>query len=204
MGCLMSFLPSLPTRTNLSDVVKSFPKGWEAIFDFHDQVLRGRSPLTIAERELIAAYVSTLNQCKFCWNAHRVYAESYGVPPETLDALLANPDAPAVDARMRPVLSYVKKLTLAPKSVESADVEAMLKAGWSEEAVADANKVTALYNFMNRIVTGMGVDPFQDFYGRRLEAVRAQPLDDREAANQRDLDTRNYRNYGKQLGVVTD
>ncbi|GAB4124427.1 MAG: carboxymuconolactone decarboxylase family protein [Rhodothalassiaceae bacterium] len=200
----MSFLPSLPKKTNLSDVVKRFPSGWEAMFDFHDEVLRGKSPLTIGERELIAAYVSALNACSFCWNAHRVYAESYGIAPTLLDALKANPDAPDAGPRLTPLLAYVKKLTLAPKSLEESDISAMLAAGWSEEAVADANKVTALYNFMNRIVIGMGVDSFEDYYRRRLEAVRARPIAEREAANRSDLGSRNYRSYGRQLGIVKD
>src|SRR6188768_3672264 len=32
--------------------------------------LRGPSPLTVMERELIATYVSSLNECQFCADSH--------------------------------------------------------------------------------------------------------------------------------------
>ncbi len=198
----MPFLPKLPKKTNLADVIKAFPKGWEDMLDYHDVILRGDSPFTIAERELISAYVSGLNECRFCLNAHTVYAESFGVPEETVAAMLDDLEIAPVDEKMRPVLSYARKLTLSPGTIEKSDVTAMLDAGWTEEAVADANIITALYNFMNRVIIGMGVDPFDDFYGRRLQSVRKQPLHERQEANQKELNTQTYRAYGKSLGII--
>jgi len=198
----MSFLPSLPRRTNLSDVMKAFPLAWEQMLDFHDVVLRGESPLSIGERELIAAYVSALNQCHFCYNAHRVYSESYGYAPEVCPAIIDDLASAPIDGRLRPVLAYAGKLTLHPAQVSDADIAAILAAGWDERAVADANKVTALFNYMNRVILGMGVDDFEDYYGRRLAAVRAQPIAERIAANTADIGSQHYRKFGVQLGLV--
>lgn len=200
----MSFLPSLPKKTNLADVIKAFPKGWEEMLDYHDVILRGDSPFTIAERELISAYVSGLNKCRFCLNAHTVYTESFGVEEGTVAALLDDPDKAPIDAKLRPVLAYAKKLTLTPHAIDKADITAMLNVGWTQEAVADANVITALYNFMNRIIIGMGVHPFDDFYGRRLQSVRQQPLDQRKSANKTELHKKTYRAYGASLGVIKD
>ncbi|WP_150001240.1 carboxymuconolactone decarboxylase family protein [Iodidimonas gelatinilytica] len=200
----MSFLPSLPKKTNLSDVIKTFPQAWEPMMDFHDVVLRGDSPLSIAQRELIAAYVSGLNNCHFCLNAHTVYAEDFGIGEDVIGPLLSNPDSAPVDEAMRPILAYVRKLTLEPGNITEADVQAILDAGWSDQAVADANKSAALFNFMNRVILGMGVDDFDDFYGRRLAAVRKKPMEERVAANETALNTQHYRNYGKQLGIIKD
>ena len=198
----MSFLPSLPRRTNLTDVMKAFPLAWEPMLDFHDVVLRGESPLSIGERELIAAYVSALNQCHFCYNAHRVYAESYGYAPEVCPALIDDLASAPIDDRLRPVLAYAGKLTLNPAQVTDADIAAILAAGWDERAVADANKVTALFNYMNRVILGMGVDDFEDYYGRRLAAVREQPIEQRRAANIADIGSQHYHKFGVQLGLV--
>ncbi|GEQ99077.1 hypothetical protein JCM17844_27140 [Iodidimonas gelatinilytica] len=172
--------------------------------DFHDVVLRGDSPLSIAQRELIAAYVSGLNNCHFCLNAHTVYAEDFGIGEDVIGPLLSNPDSAPVDEAMRPILAYVRKLTLEPGNITEADVQAILDAGWSDQAVADANKSAALFNFMNRVILGMGVDDFDDFYGRRLAAVRKKPMEERVAANETALNTQHYRNYGKQLGIIKD
>ena len=198
----MGFLPSLPERTNLADVLKRFAKGWAPLLEAHDEILRGPSPLSIAERELIAAVVSALNGCRFCTNAHTVYAEAYGLPEGVVEACVRDLDTAPVDARMKPVLRYAAKLTKAPETVEKADVDAILAAGWPEEAVADAAMVVALFNFMNRIVMGHGVDAFADHYARRLEAVRARPLAERAADNARHIGSTHYQDYGRMIGIL--
>lgn len=200
----MSFLPSLPRRTHLSDAMKAFPLAWEPLLDFHDVVLRGESPLSIGERELIAAFVSGLNQCRFCYNAHQVYAEMYGNSPDLFPAVALDLDTAPVDNSLRCVLAYCGKLTLQPVSVTATDVAAILDHGWEERAVADANKVASLFNYMNRVILGLGIDPFDDFYRRRLDKVRAQPIEQRLAANQSDLNTRHYRSFGIQVGLIAE
>ncbi len=199
----MGFLPSLPERTNLADVLKAFPKGWAPLLVAHDDILRGPSPLSIAERELIAAYVSGLNGCRFCTNAHTVYAESYGMPESVVEACLHDLDGAPIDERLKPILRYAGKLTKAPETVDKTDVEAILAAGWSEEVVADTAMVVALFNFMNRIVMGHGVDAFADYYAKRLAMARARPLDERRTANERDLGSSHYQDYGRMLGLLS-
>ncbi len=198
----MSFLPSLPEKTNLADVIKAFPSGWPEMLAFHDRILRAESPLSIGERELIAAYVSGLNGCRYCLNAHRMYAESFGIAEGVVDRLLADPGHADVPERLRPVLAYVRLLTKSPGALTKAHVDAILDAGWPERAVADAAMVTALYNFMNRIIIGFGVDPFDEHYARRLAAVRRQPLEKRRAANERALGEDSYSAYGRSLGIM--
>jgi len=197
----MPFLPSLPDPANLADVIKQYPKGWAAMLAFHDELLRGESPLTIAQRELIAAYVSGLNGCGFCYNAHTVYAESFGIAGDVFEPLMRDPDAAPVEEAMRPILAYARLLTRTPERIEPAHVQAIIDAGWPEEAVADTAKVVALYNFMNRIIMGMGVDDFDAHYAERRAAVRKQPLERRQKANETQLGTRNYTKYGEQLGL---
>ena len=131
----MGFFPSLPEETNLSDLFKAFPGGAEHLFQHHDVLLRGPSPLTIGERELIAAYVSALNGCEFCFNAHRVYAETYGFEPEVFDGLLDDLESSRVPDNLKPILAYAGKLTQNQKGVEQSEVSAILDAGWSEQAV---------------------------------------------------------------------
>lgn len=198
----MPFLPSLPEPTNLNDVIRTFPKGWPEMLDMHDAVLRGESPLSIGEREMIAAYVSGLNRCRYCLNAHSMYAEMFGESSDAVKSAVRDLGGAPIEDRMRPVLAYARALTLDPESVTKSHVEAILAAGWEEEAVADVAMVTALYNFMNRIIIGFGVDPFDEDYARRLAAVRQSPLARRKEANRKELGSQNYRNYGRQLGII--
>ncbi|MBP2181099.1 putative peroxidase-related enzyme [Amycolatopsis magusensis] len=127
--------------------------------------MRAPSPFSAGERELIAAYVSGLNNCDYCHGVHTVTAEQFGVPEGLLTAALSDLDNSPVDARMKPVLHYVGKLTRTPSRMTEADAEAVYAAGWSETALHDAVLVCALFNFMNRMVEGLGVEASPDYFG---------------------------------------
>lgn len=152
----MQIFPSLPDEPQLSDVYRRFPHTLPPLLDCHDRLLCDPSPLTVAERELIASYVSGLNACTFCHGAHRVAAEIYGIDEGVIDALMRDIDAAPVDQKLKPILRYVRKLTLSPNRIVPADAEAVFAAGWDEQALFDAISVCALFNFMNRIVEGCG------------------------------------------------
>ncbi len=200
----MPFLSSLPENTDLADVLKRFPDSVKPLLEYHDVILRGPSPLSIAQRELIAAFVSGLNQCDFCYGAHSSYAESFGIEPEVLDGLFSDFDGAAIDDKMRPVLAYAKKLTLTPAKIVKRDVDAILEAGWEDQAVHDAAAVTALFNLMNRIIFGLGVEPHGDIFAMRKEDARQKSIEERRAANEKDVNPNHYCDYGRMLGIIKD
>ncbi|MEL6194514.1 MAG: peroxidase-related enzyme [Bacteroidota bacterium] len=149
----------LPDPPALGDVFTKFPHGTAPLLALHDVVLREDSPLTIGERELIAAYVSGLNACKYCFNAHVGIAKAYDMDEAVFEKLLEDVDAAPVDDKLKPILKYAKKLTLEPAKVTPSDAEKVYGAGWSERALYDAILVVALFNFMNRVVEGTGCLP---------------------------------------------
>jgi AhpD family alkylhydroperoxidase len=108
----MRVFPSIPGEPDIGAVFRRFPYTAPPLLEYHDRLLRDPSPLTVAERELIAAYVSGLNGCAFCHGAHRVGAEAYGVDEALFEGLMADLETAAVDPRLKPILAYVRKLTL--------------------------------------------------------------------------------------------
>ena len=55
----MSYLfPNLPDPADLGDVFRAYPETVPPLLDYHDRLLRGDSPLNVAECEIIPAYVS--------------------------------------------------------------------------------------------------------------------------------------------------
>ena len=171
----MALFPSLPEIPHLADVFKQFPKGLPHLLKLHDAFLREDSELSVAEREMIAAYVSGLNQCEFCTASHDLIARSYGIKEEVLVALHEDLETAPVDAKMKPILAYVKKLTEVPIKLVTKDADAVYEAGWSEAALYDAVVICAMFNFMNRVVEGTGVIPGQEYFGRTDEEVAARP-----------------------------
>ncbi len=102
--------------------------------------------------------MSGLNACHYCHGVHAATAQRYGIPEGLLSDLLADVDTAAVSVALRPVLHYVCKLTLTPSRMTPADAEEVFAAGWDEQALHDAVSVCALFNFMNRLVEGLGID----------------------------------------------
>jgi uncharacterized peroxidase-related enzyme len=120
--------------------------------------------LTVAQRELIAAYVSALNACGYCAGIHTATAEAFGVPENVVTALLADVDTAPVEEAMKPLLRLVGTLTRSPARIRDAEVVDVYEAGWDEQALHDAVSVCALFDFMNRLVEGPGITATPDYY----------------------------------------
>lgn len=154
---MSAIFPSLPEPLEMGDLFRAFPNTIRPLCEYHDRLLRDWSPLTIGERELIAAYVSGLNACTFCYGAHTLAARAFGIEESVFDGLVDDVDTAEVADKMKPILKYVRKLTLTPTQVGEKDAQAVYDAGWEERALFDAISVCALFNFMNRIVEGAGL-----------------------------------------------
>lgn len=74
----MSFLQDMPDA-DLKMVLRREPDLGVLYADYHKILMREPSPFSIAERELIAAFVSGLNACSFCYGEHTAVAEALGV-----------------------------------------------------------------------------------------------------------------------------
>jgi len=153
----MSRFPSLPSPPQLGDAFKQFGRGIWPLTVFHDEVLRGPSEWSVADRELMAAYVSAVNACGFCHGAHRQIAEIQGIDPALFDDVIKDPESAAVAPGLAAVLTYIGKLTREPAWITDADAAAVFATGVSEQGLFDAITICALFNFMNRIVEGVGV-----------------------------------------------
>ncbi len=155
----MPFVKSMPDDASAVDVFAAHPAIYRPWVQTINAILRGPSSLSHKEREIIAVYTSGLNECQYCRGGHAFIAESLGVSPETIEDLLGDIDAARVDERLRPILRYIRKLTLTPNRMTQADADAVFDAGWDEKAFHDAIAVCCLFSFMNRLVGGFGILP---------------------------------------------
>lgn len=167
----MSYLRSLPPEAGMLQIWQAFPETVPPLLEYHEVLLRGDSPLTIGERELIAAYVSGLNHCRYCHGVHSQTASAFGIRLNMIGDLLSDWRRADVNPRLRPILDLVRKLTLSAAKITSADVDPIFAAGWNDRALHDAVAVCALFNLMNRLVNGLGVEASEDYI--RMAAERA-------------------------------
>ncbi|NIZ61018.1 peroxidase [Sedimentitalea sp. CY04] len=157
---MKNLFPSLPENATLSSIFSTFPSKLAPLLDYMNQVMREESELTIAQREMIAAYVSGLNACTYCHGSHMVHARAFGIEVAAIEALMDDVETAPVAPELKPVLNYVAKLTQSPTRMTEADAAAVYEAGWSEGALFDAIQVCGLFNMMNRILEGTGITEY--------------------------------------------
>ena len=167
----MPFLESLHDDARPSTILKNFPESGSLIMEFSEKILRGKSSLTTAQRELIAAYTSGVNTCQFCCQTHAATAEALGVEQGLIDSLMDDIESADIEPEMKPILAYVKKLTESPSRMTQADADAIFAAGWDEDAFYHAVSICGLFNYYNRLIEGYGVKSapdYRDMIGKRL------------------------------------
>jgi uncharacterized peroxidase-related enzyme len=155
----MSFFKSLPKDAGPANVFVKYPGIYRLWSQMSQALMNGPSPLSQAERELLFAYAAGVAGCKFVYVAHSAVAYAWGVENGLLERLLKDPDTAPVEARLKPLLAFVRKLMLTPGEMSQADADAVFEAGWEEQALHDAIAVTARAAFMQRIAEGHGFTP---------------------------------------------
>jgi uncharacterized peroxidase-related enzyme len=67
--------------------------------------------------------------------------------------------AAGLPAREVALLAYAVKLTKDPRAADRADIDALREAGFTNEQLVDAVQCIGYFNFINRVLDGLGVDP---------------------------------------------
>ncbi|MDH3595283.1 MAG: carboxymuconolactone decarboxylase family protein [Rhodospirillales bacterium] len=98
----MAYLPSLPRDAKLPDVFRAFPSSAAPLLELHEALMRGPSPFSIGERELIAAYVSALNACGYCTGVHGATATAFGLEEGPLESMIDGLETAPVAANCAP------------------------------------------------------------------------------------------------------
>jgi uncharacterized peroxidase-related enzyme len=119
------------------------------------EAMRGPSSWSVADRELMAALISKLNECDYCIKAHSaVSARAYGDGAKVA-AVLADLDHAVIEEPLRATLRMLRKLTL-EHSIGVDDMRALLAAGVSSAQVRDALAVAFAFNTINRLADAFG------------------------------------------------
>jgi uncharacterized peroxidase-related enzyme len=115
-----------------------------------EAVLRGPSDWTVGEREMIAAFISNLNQCRFCTSSHGAVA-ALEIDAATIAAVQADWRTAPIGEPVRAALALAERLTLTPEKVGAEDIEPLRAAGCSAEAITDVVHICGIFNTINRI-----------------------------------------------------
>jgi len=147
------------TVDNVLKVHSLNPESLAAHLEVYISAMHRPSPLSRAEREIVATTVSRINGCGYCLRHHgaglhrQLPAERRGVVEE-----LSAGDESSLTDRERALCSYATKLTREPASVGRSDIEALRAQGLDDRAIVDLACVVAYFAYANRVVLGLGAE----------------------------------------------
>ena len=132
------------------------PESGKHLYDLAQVLLRGESPLTEAERELIAAYVSYRNDCMFCWSSHAAASRClYGDEKNIVDEVLKDMQHASVTDKMKSLLNIAGKAQVLGKEVTPGDISAARSLGATDREIHDTVLIAASFSMFNRYVDGL-------------------------------------------------
>lgn len=114
------------------------------------EAMRGPSAWSVGDRELMAAFVSKVNACEFCINAHAAVAERAYRDGAKVSAVLSDLETAPIEEPLRATLRLLGKLTR-EHAVDAGDIRAALAAGVSREQIEDALAVCFAFNVTDRL-----------------------------------------------------
>ena len=117
---------------------------------FTHEAMRGPSAWSVADRELMAAYVSKVNGSAFCVGAHTATARRAYQDGAKVQAVLADLESAPVPEPLRATLRMLGKLT-AEGELTAGDMREVLSAGVSPQQAADALAVCAAFHTTGRL-----------------------------------------------------
>lgn len=136
--------------------LEQFPETGKHLRGLAQELLRGSSPLTPGERELIAAYVSSENDCFFCTSSHSAAARHLlGDDAAMVEEVKLGLDEARISDKMRALLTIAKKVQLGGRRVTDEDVSQARAEGATDKEIHDAVLISAAFCMYNRYVDGL-------------------------------------------------
>jgi len=120
-------------------------------------------------QEVVSSYVSVLNDCPYSyanhWSnaAHLIGDAARAAAVEA--ALQARRPEDVFTGRELALLVYTEKLTLSPAQMVQGDVHALRDAGLDDGEILEANQIIGYFNYVNRLLNGLGVTTDGDVVG---------------------------------------
>ncbi|GIM89613.1 carboxymuconolactone decarboxylase family protein [Paractinoplanes toevensis] len=132
------------------------PETAKPLMELAEVLLRGPHTLSPGERELIAAYVSGLNECTYCAGSHSAFAAAQ--LPEgarLVEEVRANPATAALSGKMRALLAVAEAVRRDGRDVTTELVTAARTEGATDLEIHDTVLIAAAFSMFNRYVDGL-------------------------------------------------
>lgn len=140
----------------IAGLLKQFPRTAKPLMELAQELLRGPSTLTEGERETIAAFVSSRNECRYCAASHGAAARHLlGRQADLVDEVIFDLEGSRATPKLKALLAIAGEVRDSGRSVAAADIERARKGGASEQEIHDTVLIAAAFSMYNRYVDGL-------------------------------------------------
>ena len=132
------------------------PETGAVLSQLAETLLRGENSLSRGDRELIAARVSTLNECKFCTASHAAFAAAQldgGV--DLVEQARIDPDSAPLTPKLKALLQIASAVQVLGTEVTEKHIEAAREEGATDIEIHDTVLIAAAFCMYNRYVDGL-------------------------------------------------
>jgi uncharacterized peroxidase-related enzyme len=141
----------------ISGLLTQYPETAKHLRGLANEILRSTESLSPAEREIIAAYVSSGNECGFCTMSHAAVGRAHlGKEQGLMDEVLRDKEAAPVSKKLKALLAIADKVRRDGRQVSAADIESARAEGADDRAIHDTVLIAAAFCMYNRYVDGLG------------------------------------------------
>jgi uncharacterized peroxidase-related enzyme len=152
----MAHIPVPEGVPGIRSLVMFRPETGKHLYELAQVLLRGDSPLSEAERELIAAYVSLRNECMFCMSSHAAAARYlFNDKKEVVDFVLNDYQSAPISDKLKALLTIAGKVQQSGKAVSEEDVAVARKHGANDRDIHDTVLIAGTFSMFNRYVDGL-------------------------------------------------
>jgi uncharacterized peroxidase-related enzyme len=173
----MSVVPHIALPPDLPGITSAFafrPETARPLRELAETLLRGPNTLSSAERETIAAFVSSRNDCHFCEASHSAAAAHHmNGSYDVVDAVKRDVDSAPISPKLRSLLAIAARVQEGGTRVTADDVAAARAQGATDVEIHDTVLIAAAFCMFNRYVDGLATltptDPaLYDQMGQRM------------------------------------
>jgi len=152
----MAHIELPPEVPGIIGLLNSFPETAKPLNQLAQVLLRGDSTLTEGERELIAGFVSSKNDCYFCSNSH-LSASNYFLNNDLFydKGHISGMEKINLSPKMESLLHISSKVQQGGKNVSHKDIEHAKENGATDKEIHDTVLIAAAFCMYNRYVDGL-------------------------------------------------
>jgi uncharacterized peroxidase-related enzyme len=153
-------------RQDVPGILKCFgtnPAFVRQMVDISSTLLFADGYLTRRQKEMIATYISKLNDCPYCLDSHGFFLLVHGAPEDVAATIITGEiNEAAISDAERHLLLYVGKVNGESFKTTKEDVQQLRDLGWQKEQIAEAVHVGTMMGLCNRVANAFGL-PAQGF-----------------------------------------